>query len=106
MLPLLPLPSPPAFKPLLIPICSPFPPILPSASRGRNPQVAVFKRVQDAATGSDRWAYLAHKSPHTHDVRALASAPRGADADELLLSGGVDGQLVVYPAHRILQVRL
>lgn len=72
-------------------------------SAGVDPRVAVFQRVPDAATGSDRWAYLAHKSPHTHEVRALAAAPRGADAAELLLSGGVDGQLVLYPALRVLQ---
>jgi len=64
----------------------------------------VFKCVKDSTTGADRWTYLAHKSPHTHDVRALATAQRGAHAEELLLSGGVDGQLVLYPAHRILEV--
>jgi hypothetical protein len=64
----------------------------------------VFKRVPDAGSGAERWAYLAHKSPHSHEVRTLAAAPRGAGADELLLSGGVDGQLVLYPALRILQV--
>jgi WD40 repeat protein len=69
-------------------------------------QVAVFARVKDAATGAERWSYLAHKSPHTHDVRALVAAPRGGAAagdDELLISGGADGQLVLYPAARILE---
>lgn len=58
--------------------------------------------MPDGVTGTDRWAYLAHKSPHTHDVRALATAVR-SEGDELLLSGGVDGQIVAYPAHRITQ---
>ncbi|KAI8468075.1 MAG: quinon protein alcohol dehydrogenase-like superfamily [Monoraphidium minutum] len=72
-------------------------------SAGVDPRVAVFRRVDDAASGATRWAYLAHKSPHTHEVRALAAAPRGGGADELLLSGGADGQLVLYPALRVLQ---
>lgn len=71
-------------------------------SAGVDPRVAVFARVEDSASGTERWAYLAHKAPHTHDVRALTVTPRGG-GDELLLSGGADGQLVAYPAQRLLE---
>ncbi|GBF91380.1 hypothetical protein Rsub_04120 [Raphidocelis subcapitata] len=72
-------------------------------SAGADPRVAVFARVRDGASGAERWSYLAHKSPHSHEVRALAATARGAEEEELLLSGGVDGQLVAYPALRITQ---
>lgn len=77
----------------------------PYRTQHTTPQVAVFARVTDGPSGSERWAFLAHKSPHSHDVRALAAAPRGGGGDdELLLSGGLDGTLVAYPATRILEV--
>lgn len=76
-------------------------------------QVALFQRVPDPTSGTTTWAYLEYKAPHTHDVRALAMLPaRGAGAGEgegegeeaLLLSGGNDGQLIMYPAERFTKV--
>jgi hypothetical protein len=87
----------------------------PSAVDLSVPQVALFQRVADPTTGAATWAYLEYKAPHTHDVRALALLPaRGAGVGEgegegeeaLLLSGGNDGQLIMYPAERFTKVRV
>lgn len=65
-------------------------------------QVAMYQRVQDKATGVPRWTYIDRKQPHTHDVRSLATLLR-PEADPLLLSGGNDGQIVLYSMPRFLQ---
>ncbi|MEW5313031.1 MAG: hypothetical protein WDW38_004625 [Sanguina aurantia] len=93
---------------------------------GVDSQVAEFQRSKASGphAASSEWAYLHHKRPHTHDVRALAvvtlggqptrpgkaprahagSTPAGAPpARLLLLSGGVDAQLIAYPALTFLQ---
>jgi U3 small nucleolar RNA-associated protein 4 len=62
----------------------------------------MYQLVPDKATGVSRWAYLDRKQPHTHDVRALAPLQR-PDAEPLLLSGGNDGQVVLYSMPRFLK---
>ncbi|KAG2427339.1 hypothetical protein HXX76_012534 [Chlamydomonas incerta] len=88
-------------------------------------RVAQFARVAGAAPGQpDGWAYTHYKRPHSHDVRALAllampgvgrgergeRGERGGgggsaagNANAVLLSGGVDAQLMAYPAQTFLQ---
>lgn len=58
-------------------------------------QVALYQCVPDKATGAAKWAYLDRKQPHSHDVRAL-TALQPPDSDPLLLSGGNDGQIMLY----------
>ncbi|KXZ42516.1 hypothetical protein GPECTOR_139g672 [Gonium pectorale] len=73
-------------------------------SAGVDSQVAMFTRV--AASSPDMpesWVYTHYKRPHTHDVRALAMMPLGGDRGAVLLSGGVDAQLLAYPAATFLQ---
>mgnify|MGYP001807574930 CR=1 FL=1 len=90
---------------------------------GVDSRVAQFARVAGAAPGQpDGWAYTHYKRPHTHDVRALAllampgvgrgeRAERGergggggaGNANAVLLSGGVDAQLIAYTAQTFLQ---
>lgn len=71
-------------------------PLFPSA------QVALFHRVPDKATGVPAWVYLDRKQPHTHDVRSLAVLTR-PDSHPMLISGGNDGQLVLYSLDRFLK---
>lgn len=55
----------------------------------------MYQAVPDKTTGTTRWTYLDRKQPHSHDVRALAALqPR--DSDPLLLSGGNDGQIMLF----------
>jgi hypothetical protein len=65
-------------------------------------QVALFHLVPDKATGVPHWVYLDRKQPHTHDVRSLTPLLR-PDSDPLLLSGGNDGQIVLYSLERFLK---
>lgn len=58
-------------------------------------QVALYQAVPDKATGAARWTYLDRKQPHSHDVRAL-TALMPPDGDALLVSGGNDGQIMLY----------
>ena len=50
------------------------------------------------------WSYLDYKRAHTHDVRAMdvVSLPGGKS---VLVSGGLDAQLVAYPVKGFLKVR-
>lgn len=77
------------------------------------PQVAMFQRVEGGAGGSgtssssgrpDAWVYTHYKRPHTHDVRALAAVALGGDKGSILVSGGVDAQLLAYRSRAFLQV--
>ena len=53
--------------------------------------------------GSQRWAFLEARRPHTHDVRAAAIvAPPGADP--LLVTGGHDAVLIAHSVPRFQQV--
>ncbi|KAG2432290.1 hypothetical protein HYH02_013013 [Chlamydomonas schloesseri] len=90
---------------------------------GVDSRVAQFARVAGSAPGQpDGWAYTHYKRPHTHDVRALAllampgvgrgeraergergGGGSGGNANAVLLSGGVDAQLMAYPAQTFLQ---
>jgi hypothetical protein len=65
-------------------------------------QVALFHLVPDKATGVPHWVFLDRKQPHTHDVRSLTPLLR-PDAEPLLLSGGNDGQVVLYSLERFLK---
>ncbi|WIA12120.1 hypothetical protein OEZ85_012193 [Tetradesmus obliquus] len=69
---------------------------------GVDPRVALFHLVPDKATGAPHWVFLDRKQPHTHDVRSLTPLLR-PDSDPLLLSGGNDGQLVLYSLERFLK---
>lgn len=64
--------------------------------------MAAFHLVPDKSTGVMNWVYLDRKQPHTHDVRSLAVLER-PDYHPLLISGGVDGQLVMYNLDRFLK---
>jgi hypothetical protein len=64
--------------------------------------VALFHLVPDKATGVPHWVFLDRKQPHSHDVRSLTALLR-PDSDPLLLSGGNDGQLVLYSLERFLK---
>ncbi len=69
-------------------------------------QVAMFTRVPGTSGRPDTWAYTHYKRPHTHDVRALAVAEGGATGrGGILISGGVDAQLIAYPVASFLEVR-
>ncbi|EFJ48124.1 hypothetical protein VOLCADRAFT_91388 [Volvox carteri f. nagariensis] len=79
---------------------------------GVDSQVAMFTRVGGVVHGGGRtsqpesWVYTHYKRPHTHDVRALAllALPDGdGGRGAVLLSGGVDAQLIAYPARTFLQ---
>ncbi|KAG2482398.1 hypothetical protein HYH03_018659 [Edaphochlamys debaryana] len=70
---------------------------------GVDSQVVQFARVPGASGRPDTWAYTHYKRPHTHDVRSLALLPLGPDRGAVLLSGGVDAQLIAYPAGAFLQ---
>lgn len=65
-------------------------------------QVATFHLVPDKATGTPHWIYIDRKQPHTHDVRSLAVLER-PEFHPLLISGGDDGQLVLYHLERFLK---
>jgi hypothetical protein len=65
-------------------------------------QVALFHLVPDKATGVPHWVFLDRKQPHSHDVRTLTALLR-PDSDPLLLSGGNDGQVVLYSLERFLK---
>ncbi|GFR42935.1 hypothetical protein Agub_g3833 [Astrephomene gubernaculifera] len=74
---------------------------------GVDSQVAQFARVTGGGGGgvfsrAETWTYTHYKRPHTHDVRALGVLPLGADRGAVLLSGGVDAQLIAYPAQAFL----
>jgi hypothetical protein len=58
--------------------------------------------VPDKATGVPHWVFLDRKQPHSHDVRSLTALLR-PDSDPLLLSGGNDGQVVLYSLERFLK---
>lgn len=63
------------------------------------PQVAMFRRV---SAGSQRWAFLEARRPHTHDVRAAAVVtPPGSDP--LLVTAGHDSVLLVHSVPRFQQ---
>lgn len=64
------------------------------------PQVAMFRRV---SAGSQRWAFLEARRPHTHDVRAAAVVtPPGSDP--LLVTAGHDSVLLVHSVPRFQKV--
>ncbi|KAK9825655.1 hypothetical protein WJX81_005809 [Elliptochloris bilobata] len=66
---------------------------------GVDSQVALFRRV---SAGSQRWAFLEARRPHTHDVRAAAVvSPPGAEP--LLVTGGHDAVLIVHSVPRFQQ---
>jgi hypothetical protein len=69
------------------------------------PQVAVYHKVTEEASLTSRWVYLDYKAPHTHDVRTLAVLPGQQQEDNLLISGGNDGQVILYSADRFRKVR-
>lgn len=67
---------------------------------GVDPQVHMFRQVSSSTTaGADQldWVYSEKKTTHTHDVRSLCVCMRGAYGPTLI-SGGVDGRLVLYSA--------
>lgn len=70
---------------------------------GVDAQVAMFQRVPGSHGRPDTWSYTHYKRPHTHDVRALASFTLGQDKGSVLISGGVDAQLLAYRARAFLQ---
>ncbi|GLC46942.1 hypothetical protein PLESTB_001544800 [Pleodorina starrii] len=77
---------------------------------GVDSQVAMFCRTGGgggaaASAQPEAWVYTHYKRPHTHDVRALAllTLPDGGGKGSILLSGGVDAQLMAYPAKTFLQ---
>lgn len=49
----------------------------------------------DTSTGDTQWKYLDRKQPHSHDVRALATL-QPSDSEPVLVSGGNDGQIILY----------
>jgi U3 small nucleolar RNA-associated protein 4 len=65
-------------------------------------QVALYQSVPDKATGVSRWSYLDRKQPHSHDIRALAALQR-PDSDPFLISGGNDGQIMLYNMPKFLK---
>lgn len=82
---------------------------------GVDPRVAQFRKVtgqgaggqgqqqQGASnTGAGQWVFTHHKRPHTHDVRAMGLVPLGGGR-QVLLTGGVDAQLIAYTVPAFLQ---
>lgn len=78
---------------------------------GVDSRVALFKRTRGGAGGStgaggsgssSSWVYTHYKRPHSHDVRAMDCVPLGGGR-ALLLSGGLDAQLLAYPAASFLE---
>ncbi len=70
---------------------------------GVDSQVAMFAPVaSSSASSSSSWTYLDCKRPHTHDVRAMEVVvlPGGRS---VLVSGGLDAQLVAYPVGSFLK---
>eukprot|EP01134_Creolimax_fragrantissima_P004669 CFRG4669T1 len=64
---------------------------------GVDNKVAQFKLAK-SDNGTTKWVYSSKLRVHTHDVRALAITKN--DKKDILVSGGVDTQLVVYSASR------
>lgn len=68
---------------------------------GVDSKVTLFEQT-GAAGGHGRqqsiqWVYTHHKRPHTHDVRAM-DVVHVEGGPGVLVSGGADAQLLVYPA--------
>jgi len=53
-------------------------------------------------SGGGQWVYTHHKRPHSHDVRAMDVVRLGGGR-AVLLSGGVDTQLIAYPVASFLE---
>lgn len=85
------------------------PPIYPLT--GVDPQVAIFQRLREPASGSGSgkelpWAHLTSKRPHSHDVRAMCvAAGRGLPEGPRLYTGSNDTQLFSYSVEQFLKVR-
>jgi U3 small nucleolar RNA-associated protein 4 len=57
-----------------------------------------------ASSSATTWVYTHYKRPHTHDVRAMSVVSMGSGGSkDVLLTGGVDTQLIVYPVNSFLQ---
>ena len=73
---------------------------------GVDSQVALFEPVPEGAQGSagvvGGWAYVDNKRPHTHDVRAM-EVVTVSDGRSVLVSGGMDAQLVAYVVESFLE---
>eukprot|EP00798_Chlamydomonas_sp_ICE-L_P010468 gene10468-8428_t len=69
-----------------------------------DPSVALFSPVAASPSQPDdsTWTYLHYKRPHSHDVRAMAVVTL-EPGKFILISGGVDSQLIAYPVATFLQ---
>lgn len=63
------------------------------ASGVDNKVIQLKKIAADEEGGHDSWILAGRAREHTHDVRALALA-----SNDVLVSGGVDSNMIVYPA--------
>ena len=70
---------------------------------GSKAQQAPSQGSNVVAQAPGSWTYLDYKRAHTHDVRAMdvVSLPGGKS---VLISGGLDAQLVAYPVEGFLKV--
>ena len=66
---------------------------------GLDGQVALFEKTQT------KWVYRYIHRSHSHDVRALAIVSPVDQEPEILLSGGMDTQLVYYPTETFATTR-
>lgn len=65
---------------------------------GIDHKVVQLRLVESGADGARKWVSTDKQRVHTHDVRALAISR--APGSDLLVSGGIDTQLIVYSADK------
>ncbi|KAF5826564.1 WD40-repeat-containing domain protein [Dunaliella salina] len=75
---------------------------VPNTLSSKTPAEQQGSTKASGSNGGGQWVYTHHKRPHSHDVRAMDVVRLGGGR-AVLLSGGVDTQLIAYPVASFLE---